>query len=64
MGLHGGRAGKATALVSARMFDFDETVMMIAREQRPGTKPCFNTRVWVKRDARWQMLFSFNTRIE
>ncbi len=52
------------ALVSARMFDFGETVMMIAREQRPGAKPYFNTRVWVKRNARWQMLFSFNTRIE
>ncbi len=52
------------ALVSARMFDFGETVMMIAREQRPGAKSYFNTRMWVKRDARWQMLFSFNTRIE
>jgi len=52
------------ALVSARMFDFGETVMMIAREQRPGAKPYFNTRMWVKRDGRWQMLFSFNTRIE
>jgi hypothetical protein len=53
-----------SALISARMFDFGETVMMIAREQRPGAKPYFNTRMWVKRDARWQMLFSFNTRIE
>jgi hypothetical protein len=38
--------------------------MMVAREQRPGAKSFFNTRMWVKRDARWQMLFSFNTRIE
>jgi uncharacterized protein DUF4440 len=51
-------------LISARMFDFGETVMMIAREHRPGAKSFFNTRMWVKRDARWQMLFSFNTRIE
>jgi len=51
-------------LVSARMFDFGETVMMIAREQRPNAKAYFNTRMWVKRDGRWQMLFSFNTRIE
>jgi uncharacterized protein DUF4440 len=50
-------------LISARMFDFGDTVMMIAREQRPGAKPYFNTRMWVKRDS-WQMLFSFNTRIE
>jgi len=52
------------ALLSARMFDFGDTVMMIAREQRANAKPYFNTRMWVKRDGRWQMLFSFNTRIE
>jgi hypothetical protein len=51
-------------LVSARLFDFGETVMMIAREQRANAKAYFNTRLWVKRDCRWQMLFSFNTRIE
>lgn len=51
-------------LVSARMFDFGETVMMIAREQRLNSKAYFNTRMWVKRAGRWQMLFSFNTRIE
>lgn len=52
------------ALLSAEMFDFGNTVMMIAREQRPRSKAYFNTRMWVKRDGRWQMLFSFNTRIE
>jgi hypothetical protein len=51
-------------LLDAQMFDFGETVMMIAHEQRKGAKAYFNTRMWVKRDARWQMLFSFNTRIE
>ena len=51
-------------LVSARMFDLGQTVLMIAREQRPNGKPYFNTRMWVNRDGRWQMLFSFNTRIE
>jgi hypothetical protein len=51
-------------LLSAQMFDFGETVMMIAHEQRKGAKAYFNTRMWVKREARWQMLFSFNTRIE
>jgi uncharacterized protein DUF4440 len=52
------------ALLSAQMFDFGDTVMMVAREQRLNTKPFFNTRMWMKRDGRWQMLFSFNTRIE
>jgi ketosteroid isomerase-like protein len=51
-------------LLAAEMFDFGETVLMVAREQRPGAKSYFNTRMWVKRDNRWQMLFSFNTRIE
>ena len=51
-------------LLSARMFDFGDTVMMIAREQRANAKAYFNTRMWVKREGRWQMLFSFNTRIE
>jgi hypothetical protein len=46
------------------MFDFGQTVMMIAREQRLRGKPYFNTRMWVNRKGRWQMLFSFNTRIE
>jgi len=51
-------------LLSAEMFDFGETVMMVAREQRPGGKSYFNTRMWVERDGRWQMLFSVNTQIE
>ena len=51
-------------LISAEMFDLGETVLMVAKEQRPGARTYFNTRMWVKRDGRWQMLFSFNTRIE
>ena len=51
-------------LTSARMFDFGGTVMMMAREQRPNAKSYFNTRMWAKRDGHWEMLFSFNTRIE
>ncbi|MBZ5527283.1 MAG: nuclear transport factor 2 family protein [Acidobacteriia bacterium] len=59
-----GETSAPPALLSARMFDFGESVLMIAREQRPGAKPYFNSRMWVRRDARWQMLFSFNTRIQ
>jgi len=51
-------------LLSAEMFDYGDTVMMIAKEQRVSAKAYFNSRMWVKRDGRWQMLFSFNTRIE
>lgn len=59
-----GKRSSPPELVAAEMFDFGETVMMLAREQRPGGKSYFNTRMWVKRDGHWQMLFSFNTRIE
>ncbi len=59
-----GRHNAPPELVSAEMFDLGETVLMIAREQRRGAKPYFNSRMWVLRDSRWQMLFSFNTRIE
>ncbi len=51
-------------VVSARLFDFGDTVMMIALEQRPNAKAYYNTRMWVRREERWQLLFSFNTRIE
>ena len=59
-----GRRAAPQELLSGEMFDFGETVMMVAHEQRPGAKFYFNTRMWVKRDGRWQMLFSFNTQIE
>ena len=59
-----GKHNAPPELVSAEMFDLGETVVMIAREQRRGAKAYFNSRMWVQRDARWQMLFSFNTRIE
>jgi hypothetical protein len=59
-----GKHNAPPQLLSAEMFDLGETVFMIAREQRRGAKAYFNSRMWVKREARWQMLFSFNTRIE
>jgi hypothetical protein len=59
-----GKRSAPPELLFAEMFDFGDSVLMVAKEQRPGGKSYFNSRVWVKRDTRWQMLFSFNTRIE
>lgn len=59
-----GKHNAPPELLSAEMFDLGETVLMVAREQRRGAKAYFNSRMWVKRDARWEMLFSFNTRID
>src|SRR5258708_34739123 len=58
-----GRRAAPQELLSAEMFDFGETVMMVAHEQRPGGKSYFITRMWVNGHARWQMLFQFYTPI-
>ena len=47
-----------------RMFDLAKRHNGCKHEQRPGAKFYYNTRMWVKRDGRWQMLFSLNTQIE
>ncbi len=53
-----------TPMVSARVFDLGEAVLIAAQEQPPTNKTNLNTRMMIKRDGRWVMLFSFNTRIE
>ena len=53
-----------TPMVSARVLDLGDAVLIVAREQPPTNKTNLNTRLMIKRDGRWLMLFSFNTRIE
>jgi hypothetical protein len=53
-----------TPMVSARVFDLGDAVLIAAHEQPPTNKTNLNTRMMIKRDGRWVMLFSFNTRIE
>ena len=53
-----------TPMVSARVFDLGDAVLIAAHEQPPTNKTNLNTRLMIKRDGRWLMLFSFNTRIE
>lgn len=53
-----------TPMVSAQVFDLGDAVLVVPREQPPTNKTNLNTRLMVKQNGRWVMLFSFNTRIE
>ncbi len=57
--------GSAPApLVSARMFDFGDTVVMTCLHQPYTGKPIHVSRVWIKRDGSWIMSISFQTTIQ
>ena len=57
--------GSAPApLVSARMFDFGDTVVMTCLHQPHSGKPAHVSRVWIKRDGQWVMSISFQTTIQ
>jgi len=58
-------AGSAPApLVSARMFDFGDSVVMTCLHQPYHGKPIHVSRVWIKRDAKWVMAISYQTTIQ
>jgi hypothetical protein len=58
-------AGSAPSpLVSAKMYDFPDAIVMTAQHQTGDHKPTHVTRVWIKRDGRWQMAISQQTTIE
>jgi hypothetical protein len=59
-----GAGAAPVPLVSAKMFDFGDTVVMTARHQRGNSKPIHVTRVWIKRDGQWMMAFSQQTTIQ
>jgi hypothetical protein len=48
-------------LVSARMFDFGDAVLMTSEHQPDRGKPLHVTRVWVKRDGSWMETLSYQT---
>lgn len=56
---------EVTLKVRSRVLqDFERLVVRIAHEKCPKAQPYFNTGMEVKRDGRWQMLFSFTTKIQ
>ena len=53
-----------TPLVSARMFDFGDAVLMTSQHQPDRGKPLHVTRVWVKRNGSWMETLSYQTSVK
>jgi len=53
-----------TPLVSAKMFDFDDAVIMTCLHQPYSGKPIHVSRLWIKRDGKWIMSISYQTAIQ
>ena len=51
-------------LVSAKMFDFGDAVIMTCRHQPLSGKPVHVSRLWIKRDGQWVMSISYQTTIQ
>jgi len=51
-------------LVSARVLDFGDTIVMICLHQPYTGKPIHVSRVWIKRDGKWIMAISFQTTVQ
>jgi hypothetical protein len=48
----------------ARMFDFEDSVVMVAQSKPYSGKPAHISRVWVKQNGNWQMCLSYQTTIQ
>jgi len=53
-----------TPLVSAKMFDFGDAVIMTCLHQPFSGKPIHVSRLWIKRDGKWIMSISYQTTIQ
>jgi hypothetical protein len=53
-----------TPLLSARMFDFGDAVLMTSEHQPDRGKPLHVTRVWVRRDGSWVETLSYQTSVQ
>ena len=62
---HSKMAGVApTPLVSARMFEFGDAVLMVSEHKPDRGNPLHVTRVWVKRNGNWVETLSFQTSVQ
>jgi hypothetical protein len=60
----GADTNEAPPLVWAQLYDFGDTVLMLALHQPYKAKPYYATRLWVKQDGRFQLAASYHTTIE
>ncbi|HEY2108686.1 MAG TPA: nuclear transport factor 2 family protein [Candidatus Acidoferrales bacterium] len=57
--------GSAPApLVSAKMYDFGDAIIMTCLHQPYSGKPIHVSRLWIKRDGQWIMAISYQTTIQ
>jgi hypothetical protein len=62
---HAKMAGVApTPLVSARMFDFGDAVLMTSEHKPDRGKPLHVTRLWIKRNGSWVEALSYQTSVQ
>jgi len=59
-----GTSSAPIPLVSAKMFDYGDTVIMAANHRRDSDKPVRVSRIWVQRNGQWLMAFSEQTIVE
>ena len=52
-----------TPLLSARLFDFGDAVLMISQHQPDRGRPLHVTRIWIKRNGSWVETLSYQTSI-
>jgi hypothetical protein len=58
---NGVHANTVAPLLWAHMWDFGDTIFMLAEHTRYGGKPDIASRVWVKRDGHWLLAVSYHT---
>jgi hypothetical protein len=54
---------RPTKLLSAKLFEFGDAVVMTSQHQADSGQLLHITRVWVKRDGRWQETLSYQTAV-
>ena len=59
-----GAGAAPSPLVSAKMFDFGDAVIMTCLHQPYAGKPIHVSRLWIKRDGNWIMSISYQTAIQ